>query len=77
MKLMKTSLIVLMALALTNCSLLEPKIIYVDRIVKVNVPQKCIVPDIDCGTLDGSLSDKLFKALECIANIRKASKVCK
>lgn len=53
----------------------EKELVYVDRPVRVNVPQKCIVPTVHCE-FKGSYTERVRKAEICIDNFRTAIKVC-
>lgn len=53
----------------------EKELVYVDRPVRVNVPQKCIVPAVHCE-FKGSYTERVRKTEICIDNFRTAIKVC-
>jgi len=62
-KLLKTGLVTLSLLTLTNCSL-EPEIRYVDKPYRVNVPVKCVVPDGNCSFDRGTLTEVVDSLLK-------------
>jgi len=53
----------------------KPKIEYIDREVKVSVPQKCIVEKVDCNP-QGTLSEQVAIMGECILSFIEKAKVC-
>ena len=63
-------------LNLTNCSLCEREI-YVDRVVKVNVPVRCSVPYVGCDFNRSTDTEVISGLLECIVNLKRANEVCK
>ena len=66
------------AFLFTDCSgECKPRIIYRDRIVKVNVPVKCKVPKVDCDINESmSNTETIIKLVECIVDLKQASRVC-
>lgn len=54
----------------------SPKTIFVDRNVTVNIPVKCIVPDVNC-TFSGNGIEVIAGLHSCILTHIEAEKVCK
>ena len=65
-----------MSLVLLSFSGCAEKVVYVDRPVKVKVPQKCITPVVHCE-FTGTYTERIRKAEMCITNFNKALEVCK
>lgn len=72
---LKTLLIALVALTLTNCSLCEKRI-YVEKPVEVKVPVSCRVPSVDCNIHDSNPNDIVVNLAKCIVDLKEAQKVC-
>ena len=65
-----------MSLVLLSFSGCAEKVVYVDRPVEVNVPQKCVVPVVHCE-FTGTYTERVSKVEICIANFNKAIEVCR
>lgn len=50
---------------------------YVDKPYPVEVPVKCVVPDVNCSFDRGTKTEVISSMLECIIDLKKAGKVCK
>lgn len=77
MKILKVFLIALGLLTLTACSKEQPKPIYIDRIVEVKVPVKCIPEDVNCSFDRPTYTEVIGSYLECIVDLKKSIEVCK
>jgi hypothetical protein len=63
-------------LTMTACSD-QPTIRYVDKPYAVNIPVKCIVPDVDCTFNRETDTEVIASMLECVVELKRASEVCK
>lgn len=81
MKILKNTLIVLMALALTACSKPECKPIetkvYIDKPTPYPVPVGCKIEEVKCGELRGTPIEKQNQSLKCIMELRKVMEGCR
>ena len=73
-KILKMLLIMFALLILSGCSAKEP--IYIDRVVKVDVPVKCKVPEVKCE-YSGTYTETVKKMQYCIEDLKEAIGVCK
>ena len=65
-----------MSLVLLSFSGCAEKVVYVDRVVEVKVPQRCVVPEVHCE-FTGTYTERVSKVEICIANFNKAIEVCR
>lgn len=71
MKQLGALLILLGALSFSGCT----KTVYVDRPVKVKVPVKCVVNDVNCKLI-GTDPEIVIKLTECILDLKQEVKRC-
>jgi len=55
----------------------EPKVEYVDRPVRVNVPISCHTPDVRCDFDSNTYTGVIENMVECIVELKKSNEVCK
>lgn len=73
-KILKSLLIGCGVLIFSGCA---EKIVYVDRPIEVEIPQKCIIPDVHCNFNKETDTEVINAMLMCIEDFKKASEVCK
>lgn len=72
---MKTIVLMLfVTLTITSCS--QPEVKYVDRPYKVEVPVKCVIPDVYCDFNKTTNTEVISSLVECITDLKKSIKVC-
>lgn len=54
----------------------EKKIVYVDRVVKVNIPQPCYVPKVNCNFNKETYTEIITELYLCVLRHEEAAKVC-
>lgn len=74
---MKLGVVVILTLLFVGCSWCEPKVEYVDRVVKVNVPVKCKVPVVECDFNKDTDTEVIDTLVRCVSDLKKAEEVCK
>jgi len=75
-KILKLCSIILLLLTITACSTKVEKV-YIDKPFEVQIPIKCVVPDVNCSFKKGTYTEIIGSMLECISDLKKANKVCK
>ena len=68
-------LMVLSLLTLTACSKPEPVVVY--KYKEVKVPVKCKIPDVYCDFNKPTYTEVISSLVTCIADLKRASEVCK
>ena len=66
-------LITLVLLSFSGCCVKE--YVYVDKIVKMNVPVPCVIADVNCS-ISGNDIKKVAGLHACILYLREASEKC-
>ena len=73
-KTLKSLLIVFVLLVIsTGCA----DKVYVDRVVEVKVPVKCIVPEVVCYAGQDTYTEEIKEMRLCIERHKQASEVCR
>ena len=70
---LKVFYLIFVILAFSGCT----KTVYIDRVKYVDVPVKCIVPDVNCSTAGLNDVGVVSEMIRCIFDLKEASKVCK
>lgn len=66
-----------MVLTMTACNKeCKPKVEYVKVPYEVKVPVKCHVPEVECKFDKETDTEVLGAMMECIVDLKRASKVC-
>jgi hypothetical protein len=67
-------LVVIILVMFTGCA---EKTVYVDRVVKVNVPVRCVVPDVNQSVKGKNDADSLLGIIKERDELRVATQSCK
>jgi hypothetical protein len=66
--------VIFILFVMTGCA---EKTVYVDRVVKVNVPVRCIAPDVNQSIIGKNDADSLLGIIKERDELREAIQVCK
>lgn len=66
--------IMFVIIVFSGCGKCEP--VFIEKIVKVNIPIKCVTPDVNC-TFSGNDTEVVAQMIGCIYEHKQAAKVCK
>lgn len=73
-KILGLLLMLLGMLSFSGCAWCEKRI-YVDRPVKIKVPVKCVVKDVECDN-NGTDSEVVVGLAKCVLDLKQEAKAC-
>ena len=75
---MKLRILILLTFSIlfTGCPKEPCEPVYIEKPVIVKVPQKCIVPEVQCDFNQSTYTEVIGAMLKCIVDYKESIKVC-